>query len=320
MKARAVVKLTAKFPINGCRLSRKLYAITTIVLPHAMNIAGKFMNILKIIPHANRIIVYLCAARTDMRPAGSTRCGLLMRSMSRSQMSLMTFAPAAMHMPENKAQKTVWQAINVFTKAAASTKLSTVKATLSGRVIEIQALKRRSIATLLDFLRVDTYLRRHCLPGEARRKKPLRAPLHTQHATHRLDFHSFQEDLMRSATMWTRFVLLAGQLMLGRAAVAQITVTSDDLLALRGKSQMAESDTTGNVTVNVGSAGANRTWDFRALVLQPQILTNQFLAPQNTPFAGQFPQSNFVQKSISSAAPDFESYLYFQAAGNGLNF
>jgi hypothetical protein len=125
---------------------------------------------------------------------------------------------------------------------------------------------------------------------------------------------------MKTPTTWTRRVLLAGLFTLAAEAFAQITITSNDLLALRGKSQIAEDDTTGNVTVNVGSAGANQTWDFRTLVLQAQESTHQFLAPQNTPFAGQFPQSNLVQKSFLSAKPGFTSYLYFQAATTGLNF
>jgi hypothetical protein len=83
---------------------------------------------------------------------------------------------------------------------------------------------------------------------------------------------------------------------------------------------MAEDDTTGNITINTGSAGANQTWDFRTLVLQAEKITNEFLMPQDTPFAGQFPQSNFVQKSSLPTEPDFVSYLYFQAASDGLNF
>ncbi|MGH7497108.1 MAG: FlgD immunoglobulin-like domain containing protein [bacterium] len=125
---------------------------------------------------------------------------------------------------------------------------------------------------------------------------------------------------MKSPTTWTRRALLAGLFTLAAEASAQITITSNDLLALRGKSQMVEDDTTGNVTVNVGSAGANQTWDFRTMILQTQKSTHQFLAPQDTPFGGQFPQSNFVQKSFFAAEPGIASYLYFQAASNGLNF
>ena len=49
---------------------------------------------------------------------------------------------------------------------------------------------------------------------------------------------------------------------------AQITVTSTDVLGLIGKTHEVESDTTFGVSVNVGSAGANQTWDFRSATIQ----------------------------------------------------
>lgn len=124
---------------------------------------------------------------------------------------------------------------------------------------------------------------------------------------------------MKSKGTFVRAILLAALFAFLRAAPAQITITSNDLLALRGKAQRVEDDTTGSIVVNVGSAGANQTWDFRALVLQAETSTNQFLAPQNTPFASQFPQSNFVQKFLFDAEPDFQSYIYFQVASNSLS-
>lgn len=102
------------------------------------------------------------------------------------------------------------------------------------------------------------------------------------------------------------------------AAFAQITVTSNDLLSLVGKSHTFEDDTTGSITVNVGSAGTNQIWDFRSVVLQADRFTNQFLALQGTPFAAQFPQANLVQKITSPSEPDAAAYLYLQVTSSNL--
>jgi hypothetical protein len=101
-------------------------------------------------------------------------------------------------------------------------------------------------------------------------------------------------------------------------AVAQTIITSSDILGLVGKSQIIETDTTGSITVNVGSAGTNQTWDFRSVILQVDQVANQFLAPQGTPFAAQFPQANFVQKSFLPSQPDYAIYLYLQVTTNNL--
>lgn len=93
---------------------------------------------------------------------------------------------------------------------------------------------------------------------------------------------------------------------------AQITVTSTDVLGLIGKTHEVETDTTFSVSVNVGSAGANQTWDFRSVTIQAERYTNQFVNRQGTPFAAQFPQANFVQKTTFPAEPGSEFYLYLQ--------
>jgi hypothetical protein len=102
-------------------------------------------------------------------------------------------------------------------------------------------------------------------------------------------------------------------------AYAQITITSSDVLGLIGKSQTTEDDTSGNdITVNVGTAGTNRTWDFRSLTLQTDKITNQFLAPQGTPFAARVPQANFVLKIFSASEPGDIVYGYFQVSSTAL--
>lgn len=107
------------------------------------------------------------------------------------------------------------------------------------------------------------------------------------------------------------FVLAAG-------AQAQITVTSTDVLGLIGKTHEIESDTTFSVTVNVGSAGANQTWDFRNVTMQAERYSNLFMNRQGTPFAAQFPQANFVQKTTFPAEPGSEFYLYVQVTSTSL--
>ncbi len=124
---------------------------------------------------------------------------------------------------------------------------------------------------------------------------------------------------MSARTKATTLVFLIGSLaLLPLAASAQITVTSNDILGLIGKSQIFELDTTKSITVNVGTAGGNQTWDFRSLILRANNFTYQFLAPQGTPFAANFPQANFVQKNTLPLEPGSASYSYFRVIASGL--
>ncbi|MCG3155850.1 MAG: hypothetical protein DKINENOH_02458 [bacterium] len=111
---------------------------------------------------------------------------------------------------------------------------------------------------------------------------------------------------------------LSAVLLTTSLASAQITITSGDLLGLIGKSQAFDYDTTGSVIVNVGVAGANQTWDFRNIVLQADRVINQFVSPQATPFAGQYPQANLAQKTTMPSEPGVEYYLYLQVAAANL--
>jgi FlgD Ig-like domain len=116
---------------------------------------------------------------------------------------------------------------------------------------------------------------------------------------------------MSATTRTTALIFLAGSLLLlPLAASAQITITSADILGLIGKSQIFESDSTTSITVNVGAAGANQVWDFRTLTLRARTFTYQFLAPQGTPFAANFPQANFVQKNTLPSQPGLAIYSY----------
>jgi hypothetical protein len=106
------------------------------------------------------------------------------------------------------------------------------------------------------------------------------------------------------------YLFVWGLLFLPAGVLAQITITSSDLLGLIGKSQSLESDTSDGVTINVGAAGANQTWDFRTLTLLPETLTLQFITPQGTPFANRVPQANFVQRGALSSQPGTIFYNY----------
>lgn len=99
-------------------------------------------------------------------------------------------------------------------------------------------------------------------------------------------------------------------------AQAQITITSADVLNLIGKSQVTRDDTTGSVIVNVGAAGTNRTWDFRALTIRGENFTTQHVLPQTTPFGAQFPQANFAQKTEFTGTTAGTAYVYSNVATN----
>jgi len=100
-------------------------------------------------------------------------------------------------------------------------------------------------------------------------------------------------------------------------ARAQITITSGNILGLIGKSQTVESDTTDAITVNLGTAGTNRTWDFRTLVLRAERFTYQFIAPSGTPFAARVPQANFVQRATIPSQPSSAFYVYSLVSATG---
>jgi hypothetical protein len=119
--------------------------------------------------------------------------------------------------------------------------------------------------------------------------------------------------MFKSVTIRAVFCALS---VLPFAVQAQITITNTDILSLVGKTQTLRDDTTGSVTVNVGAAGANQTWDFRAQVINGENLTTQYLLPQNTPFAAQFPQANFAQKIDFTGLFAGSVYSYSTVAAN----
>jgi len=99
-------------------------------------------------------------------------------------------------------------------------------------------------------------------------------------------------------------------LLLSNEVHSQITLSSSDILGLVGTSLTFEEDTTGSVIVDVGSPGANQTWDFRSVGVQGQMNNDEFLVPQGTPFEAEFPQSNFVEKITFPSQSGSEVYIY----------
>lgn len=119
---------------------------------------------------------------------------------------------------------------------------------------------------------------------------------------------------MSSSRKVLRFVVvLAFFLISPSRAFSQITITSGDLLGMVGSRQTVREDGRTSIPVNVGSAGANQTWDFRAMTIaNPVLSVSEFLLPLGLPSSNRFPGSNLVQKITTSAAPGSEIYNFYQ--------
>ena len=84
----------------------------------------------------------------------------------------------------------------------------------------------------------------------------------------------------------------------------QISISSADILALRGTSSKLEIDTTNTVTVNVGSEGADRMWDFTSVSIEAGTATFGYDNPEGSPYADSFPGANMVQMSAFGSGED----------------
>lgn len=85
-----------------------------------------------------------------------------------------------------------------------------------------------------------------------------------------------------------------------------ITVTSDNYLNSIGTTIThisGEVDTVQTPTVDAGSPGENKTWDFRNIVFSDTtfLLTQQNLAPQQTAYADSFPDANYTSHITGKA-------------------
>ncbi len=107
---------------------------------------------------------------------------------------------------------------------------------------------------------------------------------------------------------------LLGAWALGSTAL--VSITSEDILGQIGSSRVLEQDSSGAVTVNVGSAGANQTWDFSDVDLPNSLMaTFEQLDPVGTPFASEFAAANMVEK-ISLEGTDGAIYNYRLVEGD----
>jgi hypothetical protein len=102
-------------------------------------------------------------------------------------------------------------------------------------------------------------------------------------------------------------------------SVAQISITSSDLLGLIGNSGVTKEDTTGFIQVNVGSGGANQNWDFSSISLEGSTLDYTFLNAEEAPEADQFPDANLVQSFNESGNNDDIFYSFFEIAPDYIN-
>ena len=97
---------------------------------------------------------------------------------------------------------------------------------------------------------------------------------------------------------------------------AQIFLTATDLLNFIETTEYKEADdTTNSITMNVGNAGANQSWNFSNVVMQQNLEEWNFLDPVNTPFASDFPNANMAIKIIEQAYPD-TFYIFFRVDDN----
>ncbi len=111
------------------------------------------------------------------------------------------------------------------------------------------------------------------------------------------------------------FALLIGGTL--NLASAQPVITNTDLLGLIGNVRTLESDTRMSFGVNVGTAGANRTWDYSSSSIpSPLRISYELIAPSGTPFDSDFPQANLVQHIIDTVNA-YELYNYYQVTPTG---
>lgn len=94
-------------------------------------------------------------------------------------------------------------------------------------------------------------------------------------------------------------------------SIAQISITSADLFSFLGTRKTMETDTSGSVMVNVGSAGTSQSWDFSGTVLQANVEYWDFLNPTNTPYSAEFSTANIALR-ISSPSYSDTTYSFFR--------
>ncbi len=100
------------------------------------------------------------------------------------------------------------------------------------------------------------------------------------------------------------FIGLMASLLGGSSLSAQISITDSDILGLIGQTQLVDIDTIGGVAINLGSAGANQTWDLSNVMVDGIQLEVLFQTPAGTPFSASFPTANMVRSTTDSSGQD----------------
>lgn len=105
-------------------------------------------------------------------------------------------------------------------------------------------------------------------------------------------------------------------LLVVQTSSAQVTITSTDFFGLIGEHQLVNEETSETgITVDVGSAGANQTWDFTSVVLSGESFSRTFSDPADTPFAAEFPAANFAFAASFSDTANVFQYLFVDTGG-----
>jgi len=127
--------------------------------------------------------------------------------------------------------------------------------------------------------------------------------------------------IIRLQSVFTFIILSVASL-----AQAQITISAQDILNTIGTTTETEVDTNGNISVDLGSAGENQIWDFTSQIISGYNIPSENISPSGTPFSDNFPEANFVQKTVfdeDEVKGDLYSYhnvqpTHFDHLGSGL--
>jgi hypothetical protein len=98
----------------------------------------------------------------------------------------------------------------------------------------------------------------------------------------------------------------------------QITITSSNIENVLNRHVTMEVTGDYTSTVDLGSSGGPQTWDFRSIVT-PISIEADFVDPDSTPYAGEFPTSNFASKIEQNYEADFH-YEYSRVESDMFSF
>lgn len=91
---------------------------------------------------------------------------------------------------------------------------------------------------------------------------------------------------------------------------AQVSISQAEILGVIGRSYEFDQLDTDSIVVNLGSPGANQTWDLRGVTAEDTFrFPQRYVDPSNTPYDTAFPQANFVAV-LELAEPGFSLIAY----------